>query len=104
MKPLAEFRNMAELRVGIDALDGEIVALLARRAALIDRAVELKPAENLPARIDARIEAVVDNVRARAREAGLDAELIEVIWRELIEWSIRREEVTLGKPALRREE
>ncbi len=97
MKSVAKFRNMAELRVEIDTLDRDIVALLARRAALIDRAVELKPAENLPARIDTRVEVVVDNVRVQARRSGLDADLVETLWRHLIQWSIRREEVTLGK-------
>lgn len=96
MKPVTEFKNMAELRAGIDALDGEIVALFARRAALIDRAVALKPAEGLPARIEARVAAVLQNVCSQAQERGLDPELVESIWRELIEWSIRREEVTLG--------
>lgn len=96
MKPVTEFRNMTDLRGEIDMLDGEIVTLLARRVALIDRAVVLKPAEGLPARIDARVEAVVQNVRTHAQTAGLDPELVETIWRGMIEWSIAREEMTLG--------
>ena len=97
MKPVTEFKNMTDLRGEIDMLDGQIVALLARRAGLIDRAVELKPAEGLPARIDARVDAVLQNVRAHADAAGLDPALVEMIWRGMIEWSISREEVTLGK-------
>lgn len=97
MRSVTEFKTMTDLRGEIDMLDSQIVTLLARRAALIDRAVVLKPAEGLPARIDARVDAVVQNVCAHAQAAGLDPTLVENIWREMIEWSISREEVTLGK-------
>jgi len=90
---------MAELRVVIDALDAQIVGLLAARAACIDRAAELKPAERLPARIDARVEQVVANVRREAAGQGVDPDLVETLWRAVIEWSIAREERVLGKSA-----
>ncbi|MCV6593589.1 MAG: chorismate mutase [Silicimonas sp.] len=91
MKAPEACNSMAELRAQIDLLDGELVALLARRAGYIDRAIALKPAEKLPARIPDRVEEVVANVRGRAEDAGLEPEIAERIWRELIEWSIRRE-------------
>lgn len=87
---------MAELRAAIDTLDGEIVTLLAARAGYIDRAIQLKPAEGLPARIEDRVEDVVAKVKARAAEAGLDPALAEVVWRLVIDWSITREERVLG--------
>lgn len=96
MKLPADCHNMTELRVEIDRLDGEIVALIARRVGYIDRAAELKPAEGLPARIEDRVEAVVANVRARAEAAGLDPDLVEGLWRPMIDWSIAREEKVLG--------
>ncbi|HDR27270.1 chorismate mutase [Rhodovulum sp.] len=96
MIPPQDCRSMAELRAQIDALDGDLVALLAERARYIDRAAELKPAEALPARIGARIDEVIARVRARAEAEGLDPELVERLWRELIEWSIAREEVAMG--------
>ncbi len=88
--------DMTELRAEIDALDREIVALFVRRAACIDRAIELKQEVDWPARIDSRVEAVLNNVRVAANESGLDADLMDRIWRMLIEWSIRREERVLG--------
>ena len=97
MKAPETIANMTELRVEIDILDTQIVALLAKRTKLIDRAAELKPAEGLPARIESRVEEVVGNVRLSAEAAGLDADLAEQVWRNLIEWSIMREEVVLGK-------
>lgn len=97
MKEPSEIATMAELRAEIDAHDRRIVAMLADRARLIDRASALKPGEGMPARITPRVEAVVANVRAAAGERGLDPDLVERVWRELIEWSIAREEEVLGK-------
>ena len=91
--------SMTELRAVIDALDGELVALLTRRAACIDRAIALKPAEGLPARIDDRVAEVIAKVRARAEAEGWDPDLAAEIWGRLIEWSIAREERVLGPSA-----
>ncbi|RID92632.1 chorismate mutase [Gemmobacter lutimaris] len=96
MKAPSDCHSMTELRAEIDALDAQIVALFKRRSGYIDRAAELKPAEGLPARIDARVEEVVAKVRARAEAEGLDPALIESLWRQLIDWSIAREEKVLG--------
>ena len=97
MVPAKDCRNMRELREQIDLLDREIVNLLSRRAAYIDRASELKPGEGLPARIVERVEDVVSKVRAEAARAGIDPDLVEAVWRQMIEWSIAREERVLGK-------
>ena len=96
LRPLQDCRSMSELRVEIDALDAALVDLLAVRSGYIDRAVELKTAEGLPARIDARVEEVIARVRAAAAARGLDEALAEQLWRTLIEWSIARESRTLG--------
>ena len=88
--------SMQDLRSAIDAVDARLVALMADRRRYIDRAIELKPAEGKPARIDSRVEEVVRNVRAHAAGAGLDPALVEEMWRLLIDWSIAREEKELG--------
>lgn len=93
---LSAIRTMAELRSEIDSLDRQVVVLLKRRSRMIDRAIALKPGEGLPARIDDRIEAVIANVRSAAVDQDLDPNLVETLWRNLIEWSIAREEVVLG--------
>lgn len=90
-----ECADMAELREQIDALDRALVAQLARRAAYIDRAVTLKRQAGLPARIESRVAEVIDNAAAEAAARDLDPELIRRLWRELVEWSIAREEAKL---------
>ncbi|MFC3182425.1 chorismate mutase [Cypionkella sinensis] len=97
MKAPADCHSMQDLRVQIDALDAEIVAKLVARAGYIDRAIVLKQGENMPARINDRVEDVVAKVRARAADQGLDPNLAEDLWRRIIEWSIAREEKVLGQ-------
>lgn len=88
---------MAPVRAEIDRLDRELVALLVQRAACIDRAIAIKTVEGLPARITPRVEEVVANARAVAADSGLDVAFVEALWRQIIEWSIAREERVLGE-------
>ena len=84
--------DMATLRAHIDALDEQIVAMLARRRDLIARAAEIKAGIGLPARIDDRVEEVVANAGRHAASYGLDRALIEAIWRQLVEAAIAQED------------
>jgi len=86
---------MAELREAIDALDRSLVGMLARRAAYIERAIELKPAEGIPARAEDRVADVLSKVRAEAEAQGLSPDLAERLWRVMIEHFIAREEDVL---------
>jgi isochorismate pyruvate lyase len=94
---------MAEIRAGIDALDEQLVRLFAERAAFIDRAADIKAQVDLPARITPRVEQVVQNVRCHAGTYGLPPDLVEKLWRRLIDWSIAREESRLGPDSLRKD-
>ncbi|WP_372887588.1 chorismate mutase [Shimia sp.] len=91
LNPPQNCRSMTELRAEIDALDTEIVDLLVLRASYIDRAIALKPSEGLPARIPERVDEVISKVSHTARDRGLDPQLVEGLWRQLIDWSIDRE-------------
>lgn len=93
---------MAHIRAEIDRLDASLVRLFAERAGYIDRAAEIKASVDLPARIDDRVEQVVQNVRRHAVEQGLPPDLVEKLWRRLIDWSIAREESRLGPDSLRK--
>ena len=82
--------TMEELRDAIDALDVELVTLLARRQAYIERAAALKQ-DRGTVRDEARIEDVVGKVLAAAKQAGLSPAIAEAVWRVLIERSIQHE-------------
>ena len=82
--------TMAELRDAIDALDRELVRLLAVRQAYIERAAVLKK-DRGTVRDEARIEDVVTKVLAEAKQAGLSPAIAEAVWRVLIERSIQHE-------------
>lgn len=90
-------RTMADLRVQIDAIDADLINLLVTRSRYIDRAVDLKKIEGLPARTTDRVAEVLDKVSTTASEQGLDPELARTLWAELIEWSIQREIRELGE-------
>ncbi len=98
-----ECTTMAELRTEIDRVDETLVGLFAERARYIDRAVDLKSDLDLPARIAPRVEEVVRNVRRHAATHNLPPDLVEKLWRRLIDWSIAREEASLGPDSMRTE-
>jgi isochorismate pyruvate lyase len=83
--------SMAALRGQIDRIDQTLLDLLAERARYIDRAIVLKPRESLPARTTGRVAEVISNVRNGATQRGLDPDLIEAIWAQLIEAAIAHE-------------
>ena len=97
MRDPATLGDMIELRAEVDATDAALCDLLAHRARLISRAAELKKANGWPARIGGRVDEVIDNARRNAEAQGWDPELAEVLWRELVEWSIEREKAALGR-------
>ncbi|MGZ3215748.1 chorismate mutase [Paracoccus sp. T5] len=97
MTKIEDIPDMPSLRAEIDALDARLMALLAQRHALIDRAAQIKAGNGMPARIDDRVEEVVANVRRHAQAHGLDPDLYDRLWRQLIEAAIAQEERQLNK-------
>ncbi len=87
---------MTEVRSAIDALDDQLIGLLAKRVALIENAARIKARIDMPANIPSRVEEVVAKVRQSALRQGVSPELAEDIWRKLISWSIALEESRLN--------
>lgn len=81
---------MAEVRAGVDQVDRELVALLARRFAYMDAAARIKPTRDA-VRDEARKAQVIANVRAHARAAGLPEAALAELWERLVEASIAYE-------------
>ncbi len=83
-------RTMDEVREGVDALDADLVALLARRFGYMRAAARIKPERTL-VRDEARKAEVIANVRSLAEAQGLPGEGIAELWERLVELSIAYE-------------
>lgn len=83
-------RDMAEVRAGVDALDRQLVRLLAVRQGYMDAAARIKASRD-KVHDPARIEDVVAKVRAAARACGLSEAIAEPVWRTLIDRCIAHE-------------
>ena len=88
--------TMAEVRAGVNALDDLLVPLLVERSGYMTQAARVKNDEGL-VRDEARIETIVQRVRAKALAQGGDPALIERIYRALMECSIAYEHDELAR-------
>jgi isochorismate pyruvate lyase len=86
----ADCQTMAEVRVGVDQIDRELIALLVRRFAYMDAAARIKP-ERGAVRDEKRKAQVIANARAAAVAAGLPDVAIGELWDRLVEISIAYE-------------
>lgn len=82
--------TMAEVRAGVDALDRELAALVARRFAYMRAAARIK-ADRAAVRDEARKVAVIAAAAAYAERAGAPAERVAAVWETLVENSIAYE-------------
>jgi isochorismate pyruvate lyase len=80
-------QDMAQVRAGVDALDKQLVALLAQRQKYMTAAARIKPSRHR-VHDDDRIEEVLAHVAAEARRAGLSEEIAIPVWRTLVAQSI----------------
>jgi isochorismate pyruvate lyase len=83
-------QTMPDVRTGIDALDADLIALLARRFAYMRAAARIKLTRDA-VRDEARKAEVIANAVAHARAEGLPADLIAQLWDDLVEGSIAYE-------------
>ena len=77
-------QSMLDVRQGVDALDRALVALLTERQGYMEAAARIK-ADRSKVFDRARIEDVVDKVKAAARKSGLSEAIAEPVWRTLID-------------------
>ena len=86
----AACRTMPEVRAGVDATDAALIALLAKRFAVMRAAARIKPGRD-EVRDEARKAAVIAAARAEAQRLGAPAERIAALWDALVESSIAYE-------------
>ncbi|PKP98224.1 MAG: chorismate mutase [Alphaproteobacteria bacterium HGW-Alphaproteobacteria-15] len=82
--------TMIEVRAGVDALDRELVALLAIRFGYMRAAARVKDSRNA-VRDEARKASVIAAAVAEGEARGLPGDVIADIWERLVEGSIAYE-------------
>jgi len=82
--------SLDEVRASIDDVDGRIVELLAERRAYVLQAARFKASPEA-VRVPAREAQVIANVKALAYRAGIEPELVESLYRQMIDGFVRLE-------------
>ena len=82
--------TMTDVRAGVDQVDCEIVALLARRFGYMDAAARIKP-DRSAVRDEARKSQVIAQARAAAVPLRVPDALVADLWERLVEASIAYE-------------
>ncbi|GAA4327909.1 hypothetical protein GCM10023178_40710 [Actinomadura luteofluorescens] len=75
--------TLADVRTRIDAIDGQLVRLLAEREGLVRAAAAFKRDEGA-VRAPDRVERIVALGEERAADAALSPEVAETVWRAMI--------------------
>ncbi len=91
-------QTMIDVRAGVDAIDAELVMLLARRFGYMRAAARIKT-DRGTVRDEDRKAQVIANVQAAARASGVPEPLVGALWEMLIESSIAYEEVIFDQKA-----
>jgi len=79
-----EFESIHAVRDEIDALDKQLVTLIAKRCECVKAAAAFKK-DSDAVRAPDRVQQVIDKVRNQARQQGLPEEIIESVYRTMIE-------------------
>ena len=90
MKPPEECASIEEIRLAIDALDREVIALIGRRARYVEAAAQFKTGES-DVRAPKRRGAMLEERRRWAGEEGLSPEVIEAVYETLVSYFLDRE-------------
>ena len=83
-------QNLDEIRAGMDAIDRQIVELIAERVAYVRAAAKFKTSANSVAAPE-RVRAVLNTRRQWAEQAGLDGGVVETLYRDLVAYCISEE-------------
>ena len=90
MKDPEQCESIEEIRQCLDEIDNQIIGLLGKRLSYINKIVKFKiNEEEIVA--NARQREVIDQRRKWAENNNLDPDLIESLYRMLIEFNIKKE-------------
>jgi chorismate mutase/prephenate dehydrogenase len=94
-------KEIERLRRRLDANDSQIVSLLAKRQAEVERIVALKKAHSIPVYHPAREENLISSRRNQARDIGLDPDYVEELFRRILRQSRVEQAAHLSRKGLR---
>jgi chorismate mutase/prephenate dehydratase len=89
--------DLTSIRHGIDRVDGHILELLAERRAYSVRAARLKGDADAPSRDRLREEDLIADRIADGLDHGLDTGLVNTLWRQIVDDSVRVQRDHLGR-------
>ncbi len=87
--------RLDDLRREIDGVDAQILEALAQRRQLAGRVIEAKDEQGTPLRDELREERLLAHLIARGRDRGLDAHFVTRVFHEIIDESIRSQQLHL---------
>ena len=96
-QPNREPEDIDEIRQNIDAVDSEILKLLAERRAHSARMAKEKGLQDRPSRDQAREEDLISDRIASGMDHDLDSGMVNRLWREIINDSVRLQQEALGR-------
>lgn len=96
MKKPFECRNMDDIRLEIDNIDYEIVALIAKRAGYVHAAAKFKR-DKASVKAPERVKRMLAKRRKWAEEQYIDPNFIESLFSAIVEFFISREMKTWNK-------
>ena len=99
--PAASKLILDDLRDQIDAIDKQLVDLLAQRRRVVQQVTEVKQQHDLPTFHPAREENLISARRAQATQAGLDPDYVEDLFRTVLRHSRVGQLDTLGRRGVR---
>ncbi len=89
--------NLGSLRERIEAIDRQIIALLAERLRIVEDVAEAKLAAASPFRDRAREDLLIERLRGEAAAAGLDPHEIERLYRVVMDMSVAHQEAAVRR-------
>ncbi len=96
VKPPFECASLAEVRAQIDRIDEQIVRLIGERAGYVQAAARFKEGEHAVAAPE-RFAAMLQTRRAWAERAGLNPDVVEALYRDLVNYFIEEEKKHLRR-------
>ena len=96
IEKVKDCQTMQEVRAGVNALDDILVPLLVERSGYMTQAAKVKNNENL-VRDEARIQTIIDRVRPMAEAQGGNPDLMERLYRAMMECYIDYEHQELAR-------